>query len=112
MKAILKAGMVSIALVLLVVVAAPAQQSGGMHGAKMAPDSKQNMMMMSGMMQHMQHMMGKGGMSPEHQQQMAEVMGKMSGIMKEMHGPNAMKLQPQHHKQLEDLDKQLKSIPE
>lgn len=43
MKTILKAGMISFALALLVVVTSSAQHSGGMHGTEMAPGSDQNM---------------------------------------------------------------------
>lgn len=118
MKAVAKSGMILLALVFLVATASPAQQPGGMHRGKTTPGPSDNMMrsdnmmMMSNMMQHMQHMMAGGKMSPEHQKQMSEIMGKMGNIMNEMHGQNTMKLHTQHHKQLEDLDRQLKSIPE
>lgn len=118
-RTVLSVAAVIFALVFMLPVSSPAQQPqgahgsmmGGSHGSMMSGGMRTNMMMMSDMMQEMHQKMNRGMMNPEDQKQMAGIMEKMRKIMSEMDGPDAMKLQEQHHNQLEDLDKQLNSMP-
>ncbi len=85
--------------------------TGGQHMMSgrhmMGPGMMRNMDMMSGMMTDMNQMMGRGHMTPDQQQRMLEIMGKMGVIMQEMGGTKGGTMMGQHYKQLLELRKQL-----
>lgn len=87
---------------------------GGMHGGSgqqmmTGGDMKDNMAMMSNMMQDMKAMMGKS-MAPEKHQQMMEMMGQMGKMMQEMAGPQAEQLQKQHEQALHEMQDKIKEM--
>ncbi len=86
--------------------AAQMQRGGPMMGCPWMPDYTGRMHGMMGDMHQMMNM----PMTPEQQQQMMNMMGQMGTMMNQMCGPQAAQMQPQHEKQLQDMQKNLNSM--
>ncbi len=99
-------------------VAAQEHPGGGMQGRgagqqhMMSPGMMHNMGMMSDMMRDMQQIMGSQRMTPEQYQQMMQMMNRMGQMMQEMQGPQAAQMEPQHTRQLKEMEQQLKGLKE
>jgi len=83
------------------------------QGMMMSPQMQGNMGTMSDMMTQMHDMMTKGKMTPEQQKQMLDIMKQMSQMMQQMSmspGGQMEQMQEQHHKQLQEMKKNLDAL--
>ena len=83
------------------------------QGMMMSPQMQGNMGMMSDMMTEMYDMMATARMTLEQQKQMLGIMKQMSQMMHQMStspGGQMEQLQEQHHKQLQDMKKNLDAL--
>jgi hypothetical protein len=116
----MKQGILLLAVLTLLPLAALAQMHGGMHGGgqppmiggqhMMGPGMMDNLGMMAHMMEQMQQMIGPGQMSPEAQQQMLQMMRRMGQIMQEMPGAQSAQRQGQQRQELQEMQQRLDAL--
>lgn len=74
------------------------------------PGMRNNMGLMSGMMGDMNQMLQSGKMTPAQQKHLLEMMNQMSGIMRNMCGPQGPQNQAQLQAQLQQMQKGLEEM--
>ena len=103
---------VLVAVLLLVPGSGVAQKHGGEKGQQRAKGSMMhtNMGMMAEMMSKMSQMMRCVKIEPEQQKRCASMMKKMSQMMQEMSAPHGKEVQEKHQRELQEMEEELNPL--
>ena len=89
-------------------------QGSGMHGGSgqhmMGPDYQANKNTMNEMMRDMNQLRDHGSLTPEHQEEMQQMMDQLGDMRQQMGTPQGVYMQDYHQRRLRDMQQRLDAI--
>ena len=89
-------------------------QDSGMHGGSgqhmMGPDYQANKNTMNEMMRDMNQLRDHGSLTPEHQEEMQQMMDQLGDMRQQMGTPQGVYMKDYHQRRLRDMQQRLDAI--
>lgn len=101
------------ATVALVMAPGMSKEGSGQHmhpGTHVAGQMVHSMGMMSEIMKDINQLTREGGLTPEQQQEISDMMNQMGKMMRQMHTPQGRQVEEEQHRQLTKMQKRLKAM--